>query len=1128
MIVTPLPNPRRLTRQFHLRGDARHRFGVDGTLVDLRGRVMVSVPERAEQLAERLRRSGAHRSASGAELLAAGLLDEAMHLFLAAYAEQVDRRWREALEEDLAGRLGGDRLERGRAAFVRTFPPPPVESRRQDAEAWLQGQVGGEPARLVALEERLLVHATNRNPALAPYRLLMHDDDLGGDDAALIALAVRTMQGLPGPADGGLQGDLWSALLEPARAHPDSLADQLAFVRKRWAPVIGDPFSLLIERTLLAGDMLAERQAGAPPGPPPPAPVFRASQAMEPEAFSADADWMANLTLVAKNAFVWMAQLSERYGREFDRLDSIPDEALEDLVQEGFSGLWLIGLWERSHASQVIKRRRGDGEAVASAYSLHDYVISQRLGGEEALTRLRARAEAFGLRLAADMVPNHVGIDGRWVVERPELLLSLDRSPYPGYRFTGPDLSHDSRVQIRLEDGYWDGSDAAVVFERKDSQSGDVKYVYHGNDGTSMPWNDTAQIDYLNPQAREAVIDIIVDVARRFPIIRFDAAMTLASKHIRRLWYPNPGEGGAIPSRGRFGAMSDEAFQAALPVEFWREVVDRVARDAPNTLLLAEAFWMMEGYFVRSLGMHRVYNSAFMNMLAREDNAGYQTHMRNVLASDPRILARFVNFMNNPDEETARMQFGDGDKAFGVTVMMATLPGLPMFGHGQVDGLTEKYGMEFERPKLGERADMAMRERHMREVAPLLRQRERFAGTERFRLLVAVGENGNVEHDVFAYVNGRADESPVMVLFHNRFDTVSVRLRSSVPMRQPGDHEARSGTLLESLGIAPEAGTLVRFRDVLRGHEYVVPVAWWQEGGATFTLNAYEARVLDDFAAVVDHDGSLTRLADHLAGRGVPSLSEAAMKLRLAPVHDAFNDAVSALGDADRDTHLADLNHGPLAAFERQVSRHAPELRLDRSALKGLTLALPTHAGAPPAFWRHAWALAASFDAAQDAVARLRLDEPLRRGLERAGVRDVAAWLDAWRDLLPSRQAVTPWMEGEGTQDALQVAFEHVALAVRRKSMQRAVSVHAHDGVRWFNRERFHAWRDAYLAVLRLRGYGVRTLAAVADRIDAAEELSEYRWDAFKEEVQKTRVALQKGANAGAQGSGESDKPSRL
>ena len=76
---------------------------------------------------------------------------------------------------------------------------------------------------------------------------------------------------------------------------------------------------------------------------------------------------------------------------------------------------------------------------------------------------------------------------------------------------------------------------------------GEERFVYHGNDGTSMPWNDTAQLDYLKPEVREAVIQTILAVARQFPVIRFDAAMTLAKRHIQRLWFPEPGT--AAPSR---------------------------------------------------------------------------------------------------------------------------------------------------------------------------------------------------------------------------------------------------------------------------------------------------------------------------------------------------------------------------------------------------------------------------------------------------------------------------------------------------------------------------------------------------------------------------------------------------
>ena len=143
---------------------------------------------------------------------------------------------------------------------------------------------------------------------------------------------------------------------------------------------------------------------------------------------------------------------------------------------------------------------------------------------------------------------------------------------------------------------------------------------------------------------------------------------------------------------------------------------------------------LMESYFVRTLGMHRVYNSAFMNMMRDEDNAKYRLALKNTLEFDPDIMKRYVNFMSNPDERTTIDQFGDGDKCFGVTAMMATLPGLPMFGHGQIDGFTEKYGMEYRRPRYDETPNHRLVERHEREIAPLLHMRALFAESSNFLL----------------------------------------------------------------------------------------------------------------------------------------------------------------------------------------------------------------------------------------------------------------------------------------------------------------------------------------------------------------------------------------------------------
>jgi hypothetical protein len=93
----------------------------------------------------------------------------------------------------------------------------------------------------------------------------------------------------------------------------------------------------------------------------------------EPERFSRDLDWMPRVVLIAKNIYVWLDQLSKKYQRAIHRLDQIPDEELDILARWGFSGLWLIGIWERSQASKRIKQMLGNQEAVASAYSLFDY-----------------------------------------------------------------------------------------------------------------------------------------------------------------------------------------------------------------------------------------------------------------------------------------------------------------------------------------------------------------------------------------------------------------------------------------------------------------------------------------------------------------------------------------------------------------------------------------------------------------------------------------------------------------------------------------------------------------------------------------------------------------------------------
>lgn len=836
------------------------------------------------------------------QIMSAGLLLDILRYVTYRYAlDQEPGILGRALDELRRG-YGPEAVDRPCAAYTTIFPPQasvrdgvPVEEVL--AQTLAPTDLPKLPRREEAVWDILLVWLANQNPAMRSMKELIDDSAL--EEQVRYKQFTGRMDAwlAKAPPVAELDSTLVEALRAPMLASPDSLDGQLEYILRNWVRLLP---KWLVERLLVTRAILREEivMRGHGPGGQVALTFDQGHGGLdypEPERFTKDADWMSNVVLIAKTAFVWLDQLSKRYQREIRTLDQIPDEELDKLARWGFTGLWLIGLWERSVASSDIKRRMGNPEAAASAYSLYDYQIAHELGGEGAYESLRERAARRGIRLASDMVPNHVGIYSKWVVEHPDWFVQLPYPPFPGYTFNGPNLSPDGRVVIQIEDGYWERRDAAVVFRRIDTHTGDTRYIYHGNDGTSMPWNDTAQLDYLNAAVREAVIQTILHVARQFPIIRFDAAMTLAKRHYQRLWFPKPGEGGAIPSRAEFG-MTKEEFDAVMPEEFWREVVDRVQAECPDTLLLAEAFWLMEGYFVRTLGMHRVYNSAFMNMLKMEDNEKYRQTIQNVLEFSPEVLQRFVNFMSNPDEMTAIEQFGNGDKYYGCAVLMVTNPGLPMFAHGQIEGLTEKYGMEYRRAYWDEQVDDGMVWRHEREIFPLMRRRYLFSGAKHFALYDVHTPHGHIDNNVFAYTN-RYGHEVALIVYNNAYSHTRGVIHTSTRSNHGTADSPHFVTvsLGEALGLSDNPSCYYLFRDYRDGLQYIRQGAQLCHEGMVVDLHGYQYHAFLDWELQVDADGSWGALEHHLAGRGVPDIRLEQRRLMLSPVLSAFGEFLNAI-----------------------------------------------------------------------------------------------------------------------------------------------------------------------------------------------------------------------------------------
>jgi len=933
--------------EFHVKKDARIKYKIEETLFAFNGDLIISNFKQARSLAQKINEQREKENrvdlyVTAGQINALGLLHEIFHYAIRHYEENENPGVFDRGIKYLKEKFGSEDLNTALLKFVEKFPPLPVYRKTITPEDYLIAASGDKSNKEIILEELILLHLENLNPAFNKLNELFDDKELIEETIYTKLITETDVFFKKEKPFGPEKMPLFQSLKKPIFENPDDPLKQLDYIKTNWQSILDESILLKI---LGSSDLIHEDSklfdknkdfGGGGGAPTPPVPVYKFSAAggaeahsaellqenkipesaslgysYEPEKFTEDIHWMPNVVMIAKNTYVWLDQLSKKYGRAINKLDQIPDEELDLLAGWNLTALWLIGIWERSYASQKIKQYMGNIEAAPSAYSLFDYEIAYDLGGEEAFQNLKARAWHRGIRIASDMVPNHTGIFSKWIIEHPEYFIQSDYPPFPNYSFTGIDLSEDPRIQLRIEDRYYNKSDAAVVFQRIDNATGKVIYIYHGNDGTNMPWNDTAQLNLLKPEVREALIQTIMRVAKKSPIIRFDAAMTLAKKHYQRLWFPLPGTGGAIPSRSDF-AMSMETFDSLMPVEFWREVVDRMNAEMPHTLLLAEAFWLMEGYFVRTLGMHRVYNSAFMHMFMKEENDKFRTLIKNTLEYNPEILKRYVNFMSNPDEETAVNQFGKGDKYFGVAVMMVTIPGLPMFGHGQVEGLTEKYGMEYRKAYYNEFADEHLIYRHREEIFPLVKKRDLFSQVENFELYDFVDNDGNINENVICFSNMTYREK-CLVFYNNSYSTIlgSINYTSNKIVDTGSETPLyENKKLIDALNLNPKDGYYYTFRDHKTKMEYLISGKQLLESGFNLKLQGYQYFVFLDFQEHVDSHGDFQLLDAHLNGSGVPSIFRLLQELKLANFHHAIKEL---------------LNYHSLSEYEKSFENYSAE-----------------------------------------------------------------------------------------------------------------------------------------------------------------------------------------------------------
>ncbi|MDD8013134.1 MAG: hypothetical protein PHX05_06635, partial [Acidobacteriota bacterium] len=229
-----------------------------------------------------------------------------------------------------------------------------------------------------------------------------------------------------------------------------------------------------------------------------------------------------------------------------------------------------------------------------------------------------------------------------------------------------------------------------------------------------------------------------------------------------------------------------------------------------------------------------------------------------------------------------------------VCTLMAALPGLPMVGHGQIEGFREKYGMEYRKAYLDERADDELVGRHERQIFPLLRRRALFSGVKDFLLYDFFLSSGAVDENVIAFSN-RHEGERCLVVVHNRFADTAGWVRVSAAYageeRAGGPRSLQRQDLGQGLGLRNEPGWFVVFRDAVSGLEYIRPASELCANGMFIELHAYQTHVFLDFREMADDAGAhLARLSAYLQGRGVGSMEEAGREMSLQPLHNAWRE----------------------------------------------------------------------------------------------------------------------------------------------------------------------------------------------------------------------------------------------